>query len=280
MRGFLVFVIALQSTLLKGFLYEPCDARRHFKPLMPPPPLFLSDNDIGSNSNQEQSFPVPLGWERSSKSSTRWNSLDDPLSNSSSSVLLRTWNWCRNFVLRLKLCPWAIKSLETEGAIQIFIIPKKQQNNQWNNNDGLICQEIAEKFSKFIKEYPHLEPAAIFFVVFVSNDDNDFIEFYNWFSDLEEYDWEVEDVIPAPFHPQWQFASDEDDQENSISSSLAFEKKAPYPTVSFVSARVVEQAGSATTEQIAHHNANILKEKTPTELQTLWQEHVINNTLP
>ena len=79
MRGFLVFVIALQSTLIKGFLYVPCNAGRHFKSLMPPP-LFISDNDIGSNANQEQSFPVPLGWERSSKSSTGWNSLDDPLS--------------------------------------------------------------------------------------------------------------------------------------------------------------------------------------------------------
>jgi hypothetical protein len=77
--------------------------------------------------------------------------------------------------------------------------------------------------------------------------------------------WEYTDeVIVAPFHPDWAFAGEPE--------SLQFEKRSPYPTVTLVSTRVVEAAGEEATEQIGKHNEYVLLSKSVDELQTMWNQ--------
>ncbi|OEU11650.1 hypothetical protein FRACYDRAFT_244768 [Fragilariopsis cylindrus CCMP1102] len=112
-----------------------------------------------------------------------------------------------------------------------------------------------------------LERAAIYFVIFLSNDDNNnsdhertttttssFIDFLDWFNDLED-NWseDCDDVIIAPFHPDWQFEFDTRDEY-----ALNYEKRSPYPLISIVSTNVVEKAGEAVTELIGDNNREIL----------------------
>jgi hypothetical protein len=173
--------------------------------------------------------------------------------------------------LGLQLCPWAKASLETSNATQIFVV----NNEEFNSNDEMektkLVQAVARRFTEFIDDESSssLESAAIFFVLFVNADgDDSFIDFYDWFVEMEE-DWELDDVIVAPFHPDWEFGGDDESQQQ-----LMFEKKAPYPTVSLVSARVVDHAGPAATEQIGRHNEVLLRSKTPIQLQALWNSSI------
>ena len=54
----------------------------------------------------------------------------------------------------------------------------------------------------------------------------DFVDFYNWFDEMEAT-WElIDDVIVAPFHPDWVFAGEPE--------SLQYEKRSPYPTVTLL----------------------------------------------
>jgi len=93
-----------------------------------------------------------------------------------------------------------------------------------------------------------------------------FFDYVDWFMDLED-DWPEDlgdDVIIAPFHPNWEFGADDsdddmdDDQEEAAASSLNYEKRSPYPLVSLVSTRVVENAGEAVTNTIGEHNRDVL----------------------
>jgi hypothetical protein len=193
-----------------------------------------------------QQYPAPWVWKYGTDES--WQRDDTP-----SRPALETWNWCREFVLKLQLCPWAKASLETKNALHIFVAPKRSI---------AFVEDVAKEFSKFCAENPTLESAAIFFVLFVE-DEGSFIDFYNWFEELED-DWMQEEVIVAPFHPDWEFAGE--------AESLQYEKRSPHPAVSIVSALVVEQAGAAATEQIGIQNEAILLDKDPLELEALWTE--------
>jgi len=119
-----------------------------------------------------------------------------------------------------------------------------------------------------------LERAAIYFVIFTPNNiinDNyngnnytttttstsimsSFLSFYDWFNNVED-DWsdELDDVIIAPFHPNWQFEFDTLEEY-----ALNYEKRSPYPLISLVSTNVVEKAGGAVTESIGENNRDIL----------------------
>ena len=168
-------------------------------------------------------------------------------------VAHRTWAWCQNFVLPLQLCPWARTSLETPNALQIFL-------SDLNPNDNVVS-EVGRRFQQFLTNFPQLESAAIFFIVFPNGD---FVDFYNWFDEMEE-SWELmDDVIVAPFHPDWVFAGEPE--------SLQFEKRSPYPTVTLVSTRVVDKAGEEATKQIGMQNEKTLLSKSPDELRNMWEK--------
>jgi len=144
-----------------------------------------------------------------------------------------------------------------------------------------------------------LERAAIYFVIFTPNNiinDNyngnnytttttstsimsSFLSFYDWFNNVED-DWsdELDDVIIAPFHPNWQFEFDTLEEY-----ALNYEKRSPYPLISLVSTNVVEKAGGAVTEFIGENNRDILlsieqEEKEGEEKEQQQCEHSnINN---
>jgi hypothetical protein len=224
-------------------------------------------NCLRAQNGEADGFSSPIVWKWSPMGKEDdWFLVDNSLINQTAQ---RTWNWCRHFVLKLNLCPWARASLETEKAMQVFVVTDKMDEKLAEN----LCYQVADKFVEYCQDASsNLESAAIFFLIFPEEDGTwgDFVDFYDWFVDLEDA-WETEAVIVAPFHPNWQFGENEDD-----TLSLAFEKKAPYPTISFVSARVVEQAGEAATNQIADHNTIVLVEKTPEQLQVLWEESIYN----
>jgi len=194
-------------------------------------------------------------------------------------------NWCKNFVLELDLCPWAKASLQTSGAMRFFLVPSPHTIDDLNNSVEMareeqerwmegIVENVAERFQDEIlkpttgsDETPsaQLEKAAIYFVVFLPNDNdsllpNSFIDFSYWFMDMEE-DWkeEYDNVIVAPFHPSWSFGQEDVDHDNDfIEQCLDYEKRSPYPLVTLVSTRVVEKAGAAVTEAIGEHNEEVL----------------------
>jgi uncharacterized protein len=168
-------------------------------------------------------------------------------------VAHRTWSWCQNFVLPLQLCPWARTSLETPNALQIFLSDLNPNNN--------VIAEVGLRFQQFLKDFPQLEPAAIFFIVFPNGD---FVDFYNWFDEMEAT-WELlDDVIVAPFHPNWVFDGEPE--------SLQFEKRSPYPTVTLVSTRVVDKAGEEATKQIGMQNEKTLLSMSSEELRNMWEK--------
>lgn len=165
-----------------------------------------------------------------------------------------TVSWCRDFVLPLQLCPWVRSSLDTMGALQIFMADT-QPNQQ-------LVEDIGYRFKEFLKTSPQVESAAIFFVIFPNCD---FADFYSWFDELEDT-WELMDeVIVAPFHPDWTWTKGE-------SESLQFEKRSPYPTVSLVSTRVIDAAGEDVTRQIGVQNEKTLLSKSPEDLQIMWNK--------
>lgn len=228
-----------------------------------------------NNNEEDLLFPQPLVWQWSPSSSEEdWIStvVGD---EDTTWAALKTWNWSRKFVFTYNLCPWAKGSLETQNAIQIFLVPNEEQdsaNRYGGNCANAICKQVAEKCLAFCQENPTLQSAAIFMVVFPEkehDDDDDgwesFIDFYEWFTDLEERNWEMEDIIIAPFHPNWQF-------DGADTNSLDFEKKSPFPTVTFVSAMAVERAGEIVTEQISKHNEQVLMEKSPEDWKAIWDQ--------
>jgi hypothetical protein len=242
-------------------------------------------------------------------------------------ITRKTMNWCNEFVMKLDLCPFAKASLQTKGAMRFFLVPpipmvvqppttssvvsttQIQLEEEYRNRR--IVDDVAKRFQTEILNNNNngndrednsnpaaadmLERAAIYFVIFLSNENNDndngngngngnendnedntaittttsrtssFIDFLDWFNDLED-NWseECDDVIIAPFHPDWQFEFDTRDEY-----ALNYEKRSPYPLISIVSTNVVEKAGEAVTELIGENNREILLsiEKEETEIE-------------
>lgn len=181
----------------------------------------------------------------------------------------QTWAWCQNFVLPLELCPWARASLTTAQALQIFLVDQEQHSITDNASDEFyyaLVDDVGRRFEDFLGKQPEsIESAAIFFVVFVDSERSGmkaFGDFFNWFDLLEETWGLLDTVIVAPFHPEWSFEGEPE--------SLHFEKRSPHPTVTLVSARVVDAAGEAATQQIGKHNEQVLLSKTVEELRDLW----------
>jgi hypothetical protein len=249
--------------------------------------LRLQHQDQGISPFGEIGTPPLIVWQRiptsesSSTASAEWTRVVDH-GGLTDRVALKaaqmTYNWSSNFVQKLELCPWAKTSLETPNAMHFFVV----QSPQNEASSSRIVEQVARRFvhdvmpnHDYAATLSPLERAAIYFVLFLPVDSwmDDFGGFYDWFSQLEEEwdDEELQHVIIAPFHPDWEFAA-ADDQEQV---ALSYEKKSPVPLVSLVSARVVEQAGESVTAKIAHHNQQVLLDQTKVHgndaLEQLWQ---------
>lgn len=225
-------------------------------------------HESSSSNTKSYDFPPPLVW------NVDYEDLKKTLIPMEECLQAKeTWNWCRNFIVPMQLCPWARKSLETTSALQIYVPSISTTNNPKKEQKTRVVKDVALAFRDYIQEFPALESTAIFFIIFPDkmtdlSSSSSFMDFYEWFEQLED-DWDIDEVTVAAFSPDWQFG---DDTEETL--SLEFEKKSPHPTITLVSTKVIEQAGPAATEQISDQNYDTLTQKSPSELQQLWQESI------
>jgi hypothetical protein len=284
--SFLVFcsVVANSILIANGWIPTTSLRRAYSKRALLPLSAQIADSN--------DPYPVPWVWKWQEETSV-WartallntqvvaepedDDKTDPTNTAAASTAaLETWNWCRHFVLPLQLCPWAKASLETSRAIQVFVVENDSTTMMNEKKKRLMVSDLAEHFSSLLlvqqqqqqqqeNNIASLESAAIFFLVFLDEDSKTFVDFYESFLDLEDT-WENEEVIIAPFHPDWEFEGDD--------PSLSFEKKAPHPTISLVSAKVVNQAGPAATESIGRRNEETLLGKSPKQLRALWKSSI------
>jgi hypothetical protein len=203
-----------------------------------------------------------------------------------------TYQWAAHFVVTHNLCPWAERSVQTHGAMQIIILTYTDDIEEQ-------LEAIAAEFHERIDSGRADPNTAILFCVVLpppstTSDGNsqdhwttDFSSFYDWYLDVEDawIDRADEDaahvtnkVTLAPFHPQWEFASDTDDDDNSVSQSL--EKQSPFPTITMVATSVIQRAGEAATRQIFDNNQETLASKPMEEWTRLYQQAVFGNELP
>lgn len=256
--------------------------------------IYQGDAIIGDDESKENETNISPTWKRIEYNGDCSN--DDGHDSTTSTAaaaaamtaVRHTWNWCQDFVRPLDLCPWTQTSLDAHGAIQFFVVVSKNQGTDTalEGPDGFeIMHGIAKRFVNNVvhgDDHPStMERAAIFFAVFVSSQPDpsppldDFGTFYEWFTELEDggaYSESIYDdypqVIIAPFHPKWEFA-------NESNPAIFYEKRSPYPTISIVSARVVDQAGEAVTDKIGVHNEHVLTSYD--NIEGLWQSAVFGS---
>jgi hypothetical protein len=179
-----------------------------------------------------------------------------------------TWRWCAHFVAAHNLCPWAQKSVQTDQAIRIYVVENIEDMEE-------SLQTVSARFYADLKASSIDPNAAIAFVVLANSDDWSFPDYYdwylqeedNWLDDAEEDENSVANHVTwAPFHPEYEFQGDDE--------CLQVEKRSPYPTVSIVSSAVIEKAGPSATTQIATNNEEILRKKTASQWQELYDASV------
>jgi len=98
-----------------------------------------------------------------------------------------------------------------------------------------------------------------------------FADFFDWFCYIEELYWDDQNdlqnkITLAAFHPDWNYEDDE--------TALKFEKKSPYPTITFVWTAVVEAATEATTVKIAKQNEETLLNQRVDDMNALYNSEV------
>jgi hypothetical protein len=178
-----------------------------------------------------------------------------------------TWRWCAHFVVAHNLCPWAAKSVQTDQAIRIYVVDNIEDMEE-------TLPIVSERFFADLKSTSIDPNAAIAFVV-LADSNLSFDDYYDWY--LQEEDNWLDDggedekhlansVTWAPFHPGYQFQGDDE--------CLHVEKRSPYPTVSIVSSAVIDSAGPSVTAQIAKNNEEILRKKTASQWQELYDASV------
>lgn len=177
---------------------------------------------------------------------------------------VETWRWCCDFVVPLNLCPWAAASVNTSGALRIYL------SEQSEMEDSVL--EAAKRLHQDIENNIVDPGVAIAFVV-CSDRDWEFSSFYEWFDNLEEsFEFEDDFVTLAPFHPDWQFGDGPPE--------LNIEKQSPYPTVTVVCTSVIDNAGAAATEAIVEHNERVLLDMGVSKLRELYQTNVFHKDSP
>jgi len=215
----------------------------------------------------------------------------------------RTIRWCSHFVVPLRLCPWTASSLNSQGAVRIYVLksasfakkkrqPEELQKTSSRPSPSPATQQIMEytmeaaiheasqQLRQDVQNGKVSQKVAIAFCIMVTsaNDHDpqwDFDSFYDWFFEFEdrlleeaEHDTKSigEYVTPAPFHPHWQFEGDDD--------ALSFEKRSPYPTVSIVCTSEIEKAGDEVTQQIGIQNAHTLTNMGSAALEEFYEKNV------
>jgi hypothetical protein len=245
---FVVLVLALQSKLLAAAWILPrcADKKYWIKQRLTQQMECAAHGDNGGDSSN-------FVWKR--REDGEWTTA--PLKNSD--VALETWRWCADFVVPLDLCPWAAASVNTKGALRIFLAKQDEMEEA--------IKEAAQRLSHDVQTNSVDPNVAIAFIA-SSDGDWDFASFYEWFDDLEA-SFEDDDVTLAPFHPEWQFGDGPPE--------LDIEKHSPYPTVTVVCTSVIDKAGPAATEQIGQHNEQVLLEMGISELRQLYKTKVFYN---
>lgn len=177
-----------------------------------------------------------------------------------------TWRWCRDFIAEYNLCPWARASVESPGAVHLYLT-----NSVRLQEDGR--KLLSFLATDFMNNTSLDRTIAIYFVVFLDEDNvKDFSRFYEWFVELEESGWDMqEDVTLAPFHPNWCYMQEE-------SGSLEMEKQSPYPTISLVATTTIDQAGDHATRTISEHNEKVLNSKSLATWRKIYDVAVWNKT--
>lgn len=180
-------------------------------------------------------------------------------------IALQTWRWCEDFVVPLELCPWAAASVNTQGALRIYLSKR--------SDFEMAVEEAAKRLHRDVKAGIVDPNVAIAFVV-SSDRDWGFSEFYEWFDELEKtFVFEDDyDVTLAPFHPDWQYGGGPPEFD--------MEKRSPYPTVTVVCTSVIDKAGPTATDQIGRHNEQVLLDLGISKLRQLYQTKVFQNKEP
>jgi hypothetical protein len=197
-----------------------------------------------------------------------------PPSPSLQKASVRTWNWCANFVVPHNLCPWASSSVNTQGAIRLYL-----------TKDTTLFEKaidaVAERFCLEMKTGTLDSNTAIAFVILAEEVEErwDFESFYDWFLEKEEQYLDAIDEDPdhvgnavtlAPFHPAWLFAGED---ENPIQ----LEKRSPYSTVSIVATSTIDKAGPSATAAIAQHNEEIFRSKSSKDWEEIYERALRTN---
>jgi len=180
-----------------------------------------------------------------------------------SNIAAETWRWCADFVVPLDLCPWAAASVNTQGALQIYLAEQNEMEEAVHKAARQLRHDVEEK---------NADPGVAITFVVCSQREWDFSDFYEWFEDLEESFFEDDFVTLAPFHPEWQFGDGPPE--------LDIEKRSPYPTITVVCTSVIDKAGPAATEQIGEHNEQVLLDLGISKLQQFYQTKVFHKDSP
>lgn len=228
------------------------------------------------------SLPTICRYQPDGSLSTMDKDDDNDTSSMVHQAVEQTWRWCRDFVVPHRLCPWAAGSVTTEGAVRICTVDSEVENRNDHDSDDFIYSPgrhllpaaltMAQQLVDDLKAKRADPTTAIALVVLVSNRDSDHVDVNDFatFCDAYYNEWEptlaaaVPEIVAAPFHPHWQYASkegdDEYDEDDAEDPSLlwALEKQSPYPMLSLVSASAVDAAGPSVTAQIGDQNARTL----------------------
>jgi len=256
-------------------------------------------------STNDYEYQDPSSWLRIGHSKSQSGPDNDTIfrySDLSKAVALETWRWCKHFVVAQNLCPWAVASVATTGAIRMYIVTVEEDHDNYETFQEVI-DLVASEFQLELlvgnqnSDSTKLDPnTAIVFCVMVTTKTKtgsdaahnrwDFEGFYEWFTGMEDLWLDIAEeekeqghrhhrmphpavhLTVAPFHPDWRFSEEGDDDP------LAIEKQSPYPTVSIVATSVINKAGSAATEQIAKTNELTLQEKSFSEWKEVYERAI------
>ncbi|KAL3893136.1 MAG: hypothetical protein SGPRY_014437, partial [Prymnesium sp.] len=183
---------------------------------------------------------------------------------------LATQRWIRDFVVRLRLCPYAADVFNTEGQIRYVVSHatcSSELVDDFFTEASLLLDTSVDELATTMLTAPLYEEGI-----------EGFYALYEWLTDLLESEDESilqNQVQPAFFHPQWTFA------EMDESSVLHFEKRAPYPVINLLRRRQLDEVvqkgldrGVIVNKQIAEHNAAALEREGLAALKACFQ-HLI-----
>lgn len=139
----------------------------------------------------------------------------------------RTMAWARIVVVGLKLCPFAADALDS-GTVRMAVTSAA--------NPGAFGQVVNAEVARVVRTAP--EELSTTLIVAPEFCTRDFEAFYEFCCALEEEieadEGLVDEVMVAGFHPAhaWGGVGDDD--------AVNFDKRAPYPIVNILRARVVD----------------------------------------